>query len=161
MPHSWRDQNGGHWLDRMAFVVQFDCCSVGTIQYDVNLGLVAVVMSLCVTTDRSQVDGSWEFITISKRAAGKTTRTRDRRNGVQINDGWFGGHRVGWSTCEQIHFKGSNPSLGVPFVGGNAVYPDWSQYAMRTTVRLPPSTKKELNCVGVKLFQEGENSLEH
>ena len=74
------DQNGSQRCHGVEFSIQLDRCTFGTFQYDVNLGLVAMIMSLGVLANAGQMHRTGKLIAITKSAAGNAARTGDRWN---------------------------------------------------------------------------------
>ncbi len=113
MSNTGWDQDRCHGGNGVKLTIQFDVRPLGALQYDVNLGLVAMIMSGCVLADAGQMDGSRKIIAIGKRAAGNAARTGNRRNRIQVKDGGLGGHEGRFIDSKKVPLSRRSPRSGL------------------------------------------------
>ncbi|QDT02320.1 hypothetical protein K227x_06960 [Rubripirellula lacrimiformis] len=79
-------------VNRVGDPIEFDHGILGTLQNDVNLRVVAVIVLTGLAADFGQVDSTRKFVAVAQSTPGNPTRTWNRGQAGQIDDGGGGGH---------------------------------------------------------------------
>jgi len=94
MPYARRNQDRRHRCHSMRLTVQFDRGARIALQYDINFGLIAMVVFGRIATDCGQVNATGKLGVPGKRTSGQAAGAGNRRQSVQVDNDGSGGHCV-------------------------------------------------------------------